>query len=101
MLKSNSKGKTLQRLYFIPFFSQMRSQVKARFCQGRRESDVHLALTGSWLDLSWHLGKERNNLNLFPVAKQYFFNHASISSQSRGLLQLYFHFEEKGDVISV
>jgi hypothetical protein len=69
MLKSNSKGKTLQRLYFIPFFSQMRSQVKARFCQGRRESDVHLALTGSWLDLSWHLGKERNNLNLFPVVK--------------------------------
>jgi hypothetical protein len=57
-----------------------------------------LALTGSWLDLSWRLGKERNNL-IFSGAKQYFFNHASISSQSLGLLQLYFHFEEKGDVI--
>jgi hypothetical protein len=101
MLKSNPRSKILHGFRNVPFFSQMRFQVKARFCQGRRECDVHFSLDWflAWLDLSWRLGKERNNLISFPMLN----NTSSITLLSAvNLLDCRnstFHFEEKGDVI--
>src|SRR5688572_30735273 len=55
-----------------------------------------LALTGPWLDLSWRLGKERNNLIFFLLLN----NTSSITLLSAVNLldccNCTFHFEEKG-----